>query len=111
VWNKVFACKIDSQILGENKGKIDWRQGYDYGLKHEVYDLPWEIEEQCCSYLEQLGLNFGCFDIIVTPQNEYVFLECNPNGQWLWIEQKTGLKISESIAKCLIHSEGKRQVF
>jgi len=99
--NEVFACKIDSQILDEDKGKIDWRQGYDYGLKYEVYDLPWKIEEQCCSYLDELGLNFGCFDIIVTPKNEYIFLECNPNGQWLWIEQETGMKISEAIAESL----------
>jgi hypothetical protein len=31
-----------------------------------------------------------------------VFLECNPNGQWLWIEDATGLEISKAIAAALI---------
>lgn len=99
--NQFFACKIDSQILDENKGKIDWRQGYDYGLKHEIYDLPQIIKEKCLLFLQRLGLHFGCFDFIYTPSNEYVFLECNPNGQWLWIEHETGVTISEAIAEIL----------
>ena len=103
VRDKVFACKIDSQALDDDKGKVDWRQGYDYGLKHEVFDLPESVSNFCRSFLQQMNLNFGCFDIIVTPQNEYVFLECNPNGQWLWIELETGLKISEAIACELIN--------
>ena len=103
VMNRFFACKIDSQTLDEDKGKIDWRQGYDYGLKHEIYDLPQHIKEQCSMFLQRLGLHFGCFDFVVTPTGEYVFLECNPNGQWLWIEQETGMKISEAIADVLIH--------
>ena len=34
--------------------------------------------------------------------NEYVFIECNPNGQWLRIEELTGKKIRKSIANLLI---------
>ncbi|MCL2512088.1 MAG: hypothetical protein FWF09_08575 [Bacteroidales bacterium] len=97
--NHFFACKIDSQILDDDKGKIDWRQGYDYGLKHEIYDLPQEIKDKCSQFLNHLGLHFGCFDFIFTPSGEYVFLECNPNGQWLWVEIETGMKISEAIAE------------
>ena len=85
-----------------DKGKIDWRQGYDYGLKHEAFDLPDGIQAFCRKFLERMHLNFGCFDFIVTPQGGYVFLECNPNGQWLWIEEATGMRISETIAEALI---------
>jgi len=102
VCEKIFACKIDSQCLDENKGKVDWRQGYDYGLKHEIYNLPESVSEFCLKYLQRMKLNFGCFDFIVTPDKQYVFLECNPNGQWLWIENETGMKISEAIANSLI---------
>jgi hypothetical protein len=101
VGEQVFACKIDSQILDEDKGKVDWRQGYDHGLKHEPFDLPETIRHFCSMYLERMNLHFGCFDMIVTPDNEYVFLECNPNGQWLWIELATGMKISAAIAEIL----------
>jgi glutathione synthase/RimK-type ligase-like ATP-grasp enzyme len=107
VGRQVFACKIDSQLLEEDKGKVDWRQGYDYGLKYEQYELPQEISGKCILFLKQLGLNFGCFDFIVTPAREFVFLECNPNGQWLWIEHATGMQISKAIAETLSHNEKK----
>jgi glutathione synthase/RimK-type ligase-like ATP-grasp enzyme len=61
--------------------------------------LPVISTGRCLSFMQRMGLNFGCFDFIVTPDNRYVFLECNPNGQWLWIEQETGMKISEAIAR------------
>jgi hypothetical protein len=67
VCDEVFACKIDSQLLDEDKGKVDWRQGYDYGLKHEVFALPERIGAFCRAFLKQMHLHFGCFDFIVTP--------------------------------------------
>ena len=94
----VFATKINSQDLPEDKGKIDWRQGYDSGLDLEEYRLPESICKQCSTLVHAMGLNFGCIDLIAKPDGELVFLECNPNGQWLWVELATGQKISEAIA-------------
>jgi D-alanine-D-alanine ligase-like ATP-grasp enzyme len=48
------------------------------------------------------GLAFGAFDFVVTPDNEWVVLECNPEGQWGWIEENTGLPIADAIAKYLL---------
>lgn len=101
VGEDVFATKILSQNLPENKGKIDWRQGYDSGLSLEPTQLPPRVQKKCNNLVKGLGLNFGCLDLIVTPEGDYVFLECNPNGQWLWIELATGQAISESIARFL----------
>lgn len=101
----VIACKIDSQSLDDDKGKVDWRQGYDFGLKQEIVDIPGYIKDFCIYFLKEIHLNFGCFDFIVTPDGEYVFLECNPNGQWLWIELATGYDISRVIAKNLAKYE------
>lgn len=101
----IVACKIDSQLLDDDKGKIDWRQGYDYGLKQEIVDIPNRIKDFCITFLQKIHLNFGCFDFIVTPDDEYVFLECNPNGQWMWIELATGYDISKMIATNLAKFE------
>lgn len=110
VGKHIFACKIDSQKMGERSGKIDWRQGLDHGLTHIEYDLPEDIADFCKAFLKELHLNFGCLDFIVTPKGEYVFLECNPNGQWLWIEQETGMEISKCIAETLwLHDIGKEK--
>lgn len=101
----IIACMIDSQALDEDKGKVDWRQGYDYGLKQTIIEVPTSIKEFCIAFLKEMHLNFGCFDFIVTPDDEYVFLECNPNGQWLWIELETGYDISKVIARNLAKYE------
>ena len=106
VAGKVFGCKIESQHLPEDCGKVDWRQGSENGLGYASYPLPDDISQKCLRYLGLMKLNFGAFDFIVTPSGEYVFLECNPNGQWLWIELETGLKISEAIADALETGEG-----
>lgn len=105
----VIATKIHSQELPEGKGKEDWRQGYDYGLVFEEFHLPECIENKCRTLVHALGLNFGCLDLIVRPDGEYVFLECNPNGQWLWIELATGQKIAEAIADFFTSLEQRRR--
>lgn len=102
VHDRIFTCKIDSQSQNEEEGRIDWRQGYDFGIRHEIAEIPDPIKNFCLAYLRRMHLNFGCFDFIVTPDDRYVFLECNPNGQWLWIEKETGLPISEAIADVLM---------
>lgn len=103
--NDIVACKLDSQDLEEGKGKEDWRQGYDFGLKHEIVQLPDKINTFCIDFLKRMHLNFGCFDFIVTHDGEYVFLECNPNGQWMWIEIYTGFHISKIVARNLAQFE------
>lgn len=52
--------------------------------------------------MSALGSRFGVLDFLVTPAGEWYFLEINPNGQWAWIEQETGLPISSAIADALI---------
>jgi glutathione synthase/RimK-type ligase-like ATP-grasp enzyme len=48
--------------------------------------------------MKRLGLEFGALDFIVTETGVWYFLEVNPSGQWLWIEDLTGLPIADSIA-------------
>ncbi len=99
VGKKVFACAIHSQK--SERTKEDWRR-YDLeNTPHEEYNLPGDIQQKCIQLVEHLGLAFGCIDMIITPSREYVFLEINPNGNWLWIEHLTGLPISETIAELL----------
>lgn len=81
----LFAAKLHSQL--HPQGKDDWRRIPDGELKVEPYDLPQDIQEKCFLLLERLGLVMGCFDFIVTPNNEYILLEVNQQGQFLWIEK------------------------
>lgn len=108
VGDKCFAAKVYSQTQADDTGKTDWRQGSEHGLRWYVCeDYPNREIEKCQVFLKRMNLNFGCFDFIVTPNGDYVFLECNPNGQWLWIELETGMNISGAIANWLISYECK----
>jgi len=101
VGEKIFSCEIHSQ--NSEKTIDDWRH-YDLeNVKHLVHQLPKSIERLCLKIMERLDLNFATFDFILTPEDKYVFLELNPNGQWLWIEQLAGLPISQTIADLLIN--------
>jgi len=101
IGNDVFAAKINSQT--DASGKIDWRDAVAKGLvKVEPYDLPEIVVRQCKSIIADYGLNFGAIDLILTPEKEYVFLEINCNGQWLWVEDLTNQPLIDSMVGLLI---------
>lgn len=95
-----LACRIDSQASDVTAS--DWRR-YDLPrTPHTAIKLPEEVSAGLDHVLEVLGLPFGASDFIVTPDGDWYFLEVNPNGQWLWIEQLTGLPIARHIALALV---------
>lgn len=99
VGRDVFAAEIHSQ---ETPGaEHDWRKVPAAEVEHARHDLPGEVADRCVRLVERLGLNFGAIDLICTPDGRYVFLEINPNGQWLWIETLTGLPITDSLISLL----------
>jgi glutathione synthase/RimK-type ligase-like ATP-grasp enzyme len=85
VGSRVFAVELRSQEVLE--AKDDWRRVDSKQIKHVPHYLPTELEQKCVELVEALDLSFGAIDLILTPSNEYVFLEINPNGQWAWIQQ------------------------
>jgi glutathione synthase/RimK-type ligase-like ATP-grasp enzyme len=104
VGRRVFAVEIHSQV--SNHTRHDWRR-YDMAeTPHMAHDLPSGVEQRCVQLVEQLGLCYGAIDMVVTPDGRYVFLEINPNGQYLWIEEATGLPISDAICDLLMTGSG-----
>jgi glutathione synthase/RimK-type ligase-like ATP-grasp enzyme len=99
VGRQVFAAAIHSQE--SNHTRHDWRRYDKNETIYTPYDLPRALEAQCVALVEQLGLLFGAIDMIVTPDGRHVFLEINPNGQYLWIEHATGLPIGDAICDLL----------
>jgi glutathione synthase/RimK-type ligase-like ATP-grasp enzyme len=96
IGKRIFCAKMDSQA--DEKSRIDWRGG---DPEHEVFDLPEQVEASIHRLMQSFGLNFASLDMIVTPDGRYVFLELNPNGQWLWLEFELGLPLVASMADLL----------
>ena len=79
------------------------------------HELPLEEEQRCIRLVQELGQCFGAIDLVLHPERGYVFLEINPNGQWGWIEDFTGLPIAAAFADLLVrlssnHSSTREQV-
>ena len=80
--------------------KVDYRR-YDFNVSYRSVKLPGKVEYFCRLMLQGNRLRFGTFDFIYSKDGNYFFLELNPNGQWLWLEQLTDLKISKVLANYL----------
>ena len=60
-----------------------------------------DLESTIVRLMNKLGLDFGTIDLKLADNGEYVFLEVNPQGQFLYIEIRTGLPISTALADFL----------
>jgi glutathione synthase/RimK-type ligase-like ATP-grasp enzyme len=81
----LVAVKLNSQCHSENN--LDWREITPSKMVTEHCTLPAKLEHQVRSFMHRMGIVFGSFDFIVTPDDDYVFLEVNEQGQFLWIEE------------------------
>jgi len=98
IGNTVFAASINAS--GTDLGQHDWRR-YEPGTVYSRHTLPGNVEESCLRLVRMLGLQFGAIDLVLKPDGSYVFLEINPNGQWAFVEQVTGLPLTAAMVALL----------
>ncbi|ASD69572.1 hypothetical protein [Pseudoalteromonas piscicida] len=94
----LLAFKVDSQQY--NSTETDWRFG-NLSLDFTCYQLPDYIKHSILKYMELAELTFGSIDMIVDKQGNFVFLECNQDGIWEWLEPVCGFQISTNYANTL----------
>lgn len=97
IGDEIFAGSTDPR---EGSYPVDFR--YNPELKWEKHRLPSSIEAALRALMRRLGLEYGAIDLRLTPDGEYVFLEINPAGQFLWVEMETGHAITDALASHLI---------
>jgi glutathione synthase/RimK-type ligase-like ATP-grasp enzyme len=102
VGKDVFSSSI---VMEDCSDTVDWRSVSEKDLRYDVHESPSEVAHLCQRMMKSLGLEFGAFDFIITPSDEYVFLELNPSGQWAWIEHATGQPITRAIVATLIEKD------
>lgn len=70
------------------------------------YDLPSDVAGKCAALLAALGCTFGSVDLLVDEQGRHVFLEVNPEGQFLWMESACPeLKVLDPVCTFMQHGE------
>lgn len=97
---KFWSMTIFSQK--DEKTKTDFRNYNDEKPNRNVpYKLPIEIEDKLDCLMKELNLNSGSIDMIVTPDNEYYFLEVNPVGQFGMTSNPCNYNLEKEIAEYL----------
>lgn len=97
VGDRVFAAEIDAS---ETSYPVDMRMVVHEARVRPVA-LPSALVERLLRFMRSLGLVYGAVDLRRRPGGEYLFLEVNPAGQWLFVEERTGLPITAEVAALL----------
>lgn len=101
---KCHSMAIFSQL--DNRTKIDFRN-YNYEKLNRMvpYKLPKEIELKINKFMKKMDLNTGSIDLILDKQNQYVFLEVNPVGQYGMIQTNCNYNLDQLIFEKLNYEE------
>lgn len=102
VAGRCFAGAVDPSR--STRGRIDCRLAEPGSTPWEEAELPPDERERLGALMSALGLRFGVADFIRTPENEHVFLEVNPCGEWGMLERDLDLPISQAIANTLLET-------
>jgi glutathione synthase/RimK-type ligase-like ATP-grasp enzyme len=93
---RLWPVSIDSQA---GISPVDSR--LDVSVAFAPCNLPIDVEQLLLRLLEEFRLDYAAIDLRLGLDGEYYFLELNPGGQFLYIELKTGLPLSDAMASML----------
>jgi glutathione synthase/RimK-type ligase-like ATP-grasp enzyme len=97
IGDRVFAAEVPATE------DIDVR-AHDIDETYRRHELPPEVADKLRDLTHGFGVRFASADLVVTPAGEYVFLDLNPNGQWLWLETQAGLPLTDAVVDYFLHS-------
>jgi len=94
VGDRLFPAEIRA---GESAYEFDFRLDSAHA-PIDVHVLPEAVRQRLLALMAHFGLRYGAIDLRLAPDGDYVFLEINPAGQWLFVEIATGQQISAALA-------------
>jgi glutathione synthase/RimK-type ligase-like ATP-grasp enzyme len=95
IGDQVFSARIAR--TGDNA--VDVRRVSPANAIVTASRLPSEVQAKCVELLRSNQLQFAAIDLLETVRGDYVFLDLNPNGHFLWVEQLTGARICQTLAE------------
>jgi glutathione synthase/RimK-type ligase-like ATP-grasp enzyme len=103
VGDRIYAAEIDAR---KTSYPVDMRMVIGEASMKPI-ELPSYLQDMILRFMRSLGLVYGAIDMRRTAEGDFVFLEVNPAGQWLFVEERTGQPISQAVADLLseLHDE------
>jgi glutathione synthase/RimK-type ligase-like ATP-grasp enzyme len=89
----VYAALIESDDL-------DWRENLN--VPFSAMSLPPDAKARLLEVVRRLGLEMGVVDLKLTDEGSLVWLEINPQGQFLFVEALCGLELARTFARFLV---------
>jgi len=102
VGDDVFPMAIDTRHTGYD---VDFRVNMERAHTSAL-TLPEDVVDFLHRLMAELGIVYGAADFRLTPEGEYVFLEINPAGEFLFVEQGAGHPITDAVAGWLAEPLG-----
>lgn len=83
----IFAYKM----LQTGEQYFDVRIGFYHKdhLRFEPLPVPEDLKKNITSFMQAMNVNFASADFALTSEGQLVFLDLNPSGQWLFLEQSS----------------------
>lgn len=101
--NKIFSMAI----MSKDSKYVDIKENSTKDQFYLPYKLENEIKEKLKKIIHKSGLKIGTIDLIFSKQNEYIFLEINPAGQFGDISAYCNYNLEYEVAKYLKMKNGK----
>jgi glutathione synthase/RimK-type ligase-like ATP-grasp enzyme len=98
--DEAVFVRIDSQRHAASS--VDWRRRQNDLSMFSVDEPDRGLQQRLASYLRQMGLQTGVFDFAIQSDDEAYFLECNPGGQWGWLDGVADGRISALAASSVL---------
>jgi len=98
-----FCCAVEIKPSLSEHSSIDWRRWQKDGIKISLFTLPKQISKKCLTLVKNFDLKFSSMDLVIDMNNNYYFLDLNPNGQWAWIDPSVDNVLVNKLCDFLIN--------
>lgn len=111
IGTRLFSASVDSRSVLNNE--VDWRrEGSRLVGNWRKYSLPADIEASLHRFLQETQMQYSAIDLIVTPDDQHIFLEANPVGEFYWLSlYEPRFPLCAALADVLVDASGSRRVF
>jgi glutathione synthase/RimK-type ligase-like ATP-grasp enzyme len=93
-----FGSEVYSFLIESND--IDWRENLN-NLNLTFYEMSSNFKNRLLNVIDYLGLEMGVIDLKLDKDEIPIWLEINPQGQFLFIEGLTGFDMTSTFADFL----------
>jgi glutathione synthase/RimK-type ligase-like ATP-grasp enzyme len=96
---RVLCCGGETHAVTIESGELDWRMNLDVPISPVKLDPL--TQQRINEVLDLLELQMGVIDLKIGPDGQPVWLELNPQGQFLFVEGLTGMDLAGPFSEFL----------